>query len=201
MSENLRIRVVTTSPDLAAELIPLSSKHFSFAGEPFNIELHGKLLHEWCNKPYSAKFWNMRGSYEELLTYYTNQIENGNSEFMVVTINNEPSAFAECYPIIGSELEQHIAEATEKDFGFHFLMAPPKELAKKYPKDKKTVQRLVVLNTLGYYFTLLDASNIYGEPDVENTKAIKLATKLGFHIEKDIKLTDKTASLIRFSKE
>ena len=201
MGETLRISVITSSRELAERTMPMADNSLFFGAIPFDIHKHGRRLHEWCNKAYSARFWDMQGSFEELMTYFQERENQQNITCMLITVNDEPVAFAECYPIIGSELEEHIPEAGPTDYGFHFLMAPPRDLTQKFPLDKKLIPRWAVMTLLGFCFTNRNVENMYGEPDMENEKALKLADRIGFEQLKEIQLSDKKAVLIRYKKE
>lgn len=168
---------------------------------PFNFEQHGITLHKWCNKPYSAKFWDMAGSYGDFIDYYRERQLIEGVEHTIFSINDKPLAFTEIYPIIGSELQQHLPNATDKDFGIHFLMAPPRKIAEEFREIKRGISFLTLRTAIERLFNSGKVDTVYAEPDRENHKACHLAEMAGFSHLRDIQLTDKKASLYRVKKE
>lgn len=171
------------------------------SARPFSFKRHGRLLHSWCNQPYSAKFWNMAGSYGDLVNYYKQRQLTEGVSHTIFSVNNSPVAFTECYPVIGSELQAHIAGASSGDFGIHFLMAPPRQIAKELRPYKRSLSFITLRAALDLAFNNSQIHTIYAEPDRENQKACHLADVVGFEFIKEIQLSDKVAHMVRYKKE
>ncbi|SEA27516.1 Acetyltransferase (GNAT) domain-containing protein [Arachidicoccus rhizosphaerae] len=169
--------------------------------KPFTLNEHGRILHTWCNKPYSAKFWNMTGSYQQLEQYFQERQTCTAVNHTIFFINDQPLAFAETYPIIGSELQQHIAEISEKDYGIHFLMAPPRSILENYEISSLPLTYFTFNQALRNLYKEASFENIYAEPDIENNHAITLAKLAGFKKLKSVQLPDKTAALMHMDKD
>ena len=167
----------------------------------FDLKKHGTTLHKWSNKPYSAKFWDMAGSYEQFMAYYQQRMMAPGVQHTMFFLDGKPLAFSEAYPIIGSELEPHIQQATDLDYGIHFLMAPPRKIAEEFREFKRSISFFTLIQALGHLFKTAKAVNIYAEPDKENHKACHLARMAGLTYLRDVVLTDKTAALFHINKE
>ena len=175
--------------------------NFDLASTPFSFEKHGRLIHKWCNKPYSARFWNMAGSYEDFVSYYQDRLSTAGVELTIFTVNSQPVAFAETYPVIGSPLHPHIPEATDRDLGIHFLMAPPRKLAEAFGDIKRALSFFTLIEAVVRLFRSGRADTVYAEPDKENSNACHLAATVGFRLVKEIRLPEKTALLMQYKKE
>lgn len=169
--------------------------------QAFDLQKHGETLHNWSNKPYSAKFWNMAGSYEDFVAYYQQRMREPGIQHAMFFLNDQPLAFTETYPIIGSELEPYIQSATIKDFGIHFLMAPPRKIAEQFREFKRTISFFTLGQALRQLYRTHNVTNIYAEPDKDNHKACHLASVVGFKYVRDVVLSDKTAALYHLKKD
>jgi len=168
---------------------------------PFSLKEHGKILHSWCNKPYSAKFWNMAGSYAALEKHFEQRQHCSGVALSLYLINDQPLAFTETYPIIGSELQEHIPAATDLDYGIHFLMAPPRSILEKYDISSLPLTFFTFKQALRNLYQDFPLEHIYAEPDIKNAHALSLAKLTGFKKIKEIELPDKTAALMQMDKE
>ena len=169
--------------------------------KPFSLPDYGRVLHSWCNKPYSAKFWNMAGSYEELEDHFLQRQNFTNVSHTIYFINDQPLAFTEAYPIIGSELQEHIPDASDKDYGIHFLMAPPSSILEKYDISSLPLTFFTFKQALRNLYQEVPLENIYAEPDLQNNHAISLAKLTGFKKLKNIQLPDKVAALMQMDRD
>lgn len=156
-------------------------------------------IHEWVNKPYAHRFWNMQGSLEELTKAYHKQKEESTSSTFLVCHNIQPIALFEVYQVISSELALKY-EACMNDFGIHLLMAPHAELL-PLKKELKKVSEHTLLTVLDMLFTYNSVKRVVAEPDAQNLYACRLAEQAGFRFMGEIELIEKKANLYMITKE
>lgn len=153
-----------------------------------DLDEHLAIIHDWMNKSYTVKFWQLSGSELAIRKIYEGILNNPHAHSFIGKIGREPVCLIDMYHIIGDELSDHIEDATYDDCGMHLLMCPPRQMQKGWS--------LAVLKTWQQFFFSRALNNrLFAEPDVENYAANHLALKAGFSFVKKIKLSYKTANL------
>ncbi|MBO9571598.1 MAG: GNAT family N-acetyltransferase, partial [Chitinophagaceae bacterium] len=92
------------------------------------------------------------------------------------------------YRVINDELNNHI-HAGENDMGFHLIKKP-------YDPDNplpKNMTLEIVKAFLHYFFSFEEATVMWAEPDINNTKSIRLLKLLGFEYVETVFMSYKTA--------
>ena len=173
---------------------PLCCKPGPIYFRPLNLTTDLDLLHDWTNRPYSNRFWQMNGSKEALKITYEQLLENPHVHSFIGMLGDEPIAQIDCYQIIADELGNHIKDVSPNDCGLHLLMQPPHRSRKNRSLDLLTA-------FINWYFSHPLAGNLYAEPDEQNKPALTLAERAGFTRLGTIRLTYKTATLFCITRE
>ncbi|WP_346238500.1 GNAT family N-acetyltransferase [Niabella insulamsoli] len=160
----------------------------------FSVEGHSKILHRWCNQPYSARFWAMPGSLEELKAYYHKMVKTFEHAPVMLFCNGQPVGFADLYPVWKDILIKYY-KASPNEYGVHFLIAPYKEIFQMFKQVPKDFSEVLLWAVLRYLFVQVGVEKVLAEPDHLNTNACRLAERVGFRFLKYIELPEKKASL------
>jgi RimJ/RimL family protein N-acetyltransferase len=158
-----------------------------------DLENHLPVIHKWVNLPYTQRFWQMAGSFEELLRTYTDILFNPNAHSLAGYYDDKLICQVDVYRIAADELGNHLP-GEGSHCGFHLLMGPNK-------KPIHGLSSAVVHAFLSYYFSFRDAQRIYGEPDVRNANAIAILERARFLFLQHVKLSYKTAALYCMDRE
>jgi len=150
-------------------------------------------IHEWVNLPYAAAYWQMRGSYELLRTCYQCIMGHPWAHSFAVLLGEELIAQIEVYSLHADELGQLVPHEIG-DAGFHLLMAPP-------GAREKGITSKVIQTFLQFYFSFETAGTLWGEPDHQNTRSIRLLQEAGFHFVKTVQLSYKKAYAYQLQRE
>jgi RimJ/RimL family protein N-acetyltransferase len=154
---------------------------------------HLPVIHQWVNLPYTQDFWQMAGSFKQLLQTYTDILYNPDAHSFAGYYDNQLICQVDAYRIAADELGTHLP-GEGSHCGFHLLMGP----------NEKPIHGLtaaVVHAFLSYYFSFSEARRIYGEPDVRNANAIAILERAGFQFLKHVTLSYKTAALYCMDRE
>jgi hypothetical protein len=158
-----------------------------------DLEKHLPVIHQWVNLPYTQRFWQMAGSFEELVKTYTDILLNPDAHSLVGYYDNKLICQVDVYRIAADELGIHLPDEGSH-CGFHLLMGPN-------DKPVHGLTAAVVHAFLSYYFSFRNAQRIYGEPDVRNTNAIAILERARFRFLKNVTLSYKTAALYCMDRE
>lgn len=165
-----------------------SGQHFNISFRTLDLPADYSFLHQWVNDPGAKQFWQMDGPLAKLQkAFEANQQQAGYHSF-IGCLNDNPVCQADVYHLLEDELALHV-NATENDYGIHFLMAPL--TGEKIPH----LSVCCMQNFLSFLFSFNRTERIFGEPDFQNSRARKLVLKAGFDYLHPVKLSGKTAGL------
>ena len=145
------------------------------------------LLHEWLTHPKSV-FWLMQDAkLSDVEHEYARIAASEHHEAYLGLHGGRPAFLVERYDPAFSELAARYADEPG-DVGMHFLTAPTDA-----PEHGFTLAVLVTIMEM--LFADPATRRIVVEPDVRNTAVHRLNAAVGFEIEHDLRLHDKTAYL------
>ena len=159
----------------------------------FNIETDLHLVHRWVNMDYTKRYWRLAWTKDKLYQLYYSIQRNSNGHSYLGLLDNDPICQFDVYRILADEIRQHI-KAAETDCGFHLLMAPNNS-----PVSGLTVS--VVQAYLDYFFTFPEATRMFGEPDIRNTRSNQVLQRAGFLFQQQITMSYKKANLYSINKQ
>lgn len=149
------------------------------------------IIHEWVNKSYALRYWQLNGTKQSLKDIYTSVLENPHAHPFIALLDNSPVGQIDVYQILADELRDHI-DAANNDCGLHLLMLPARQ-------SKKNLSLEVIKAFIHLYFSYHTVGTLYAEPDNENAMANLLARKAGFQFLKQIELSYKMANLFQIT--
>lgn len=151
------------------------------------------MIHDWVNKDYAFKYWQLEGSIQRVHDLYYNIQRNSNGHSYIGLLNEEPICQFDVYRVLADEIRQYV-QADENDCGFHLLMAPN-------DKPVPGLSLTIVQTFLEYYFSFPNATRMFAEPDIRNNRSNRLLIKTGFNLIESIEMSYKTANLYSITKE
>jgi hypothetical protein len=157
-----------------------------------NAETDLDTIHDWVNRNYSIRFWQLNQSRPELKRSLVSVLINPHAHSFIALKDGKPIAQIDAYQIRADEIAAHLPEAGPHDCGIHVLMQPPRQ-------SEKLLSLHTLRSFLAYYFSFEQAGNLFGEPDAANGLANMLARKAGFCFIKQIHLSYKVANLYSIS--
>lgn len=164
--------------------------------ESMDLDRHLAEIHRWVNLPYAQAFWNMTGSSGLLQACYQCILQNPHAHSFVGFHGDKLSCQLDIYRVAADELGNHV-ETDADDTGFHLIMAPI--VKSDLPVKGLTVAFLDIF--IQWYFSFLEAQNLWAEPDVNNARSVRLLRLLGFSYVKTIRMSYKQAHVYRLSKQ
>ncbi len=165
-------------------------KEISFRS--LNLSSDLETIHSWITQPYTAKFWQMNVDRSELHNIYQSILCNPLAHSFIGTLDDRTVCQIDLYHVSAEEIKEHVA-AGPGDCGLHILMLPPRESA-------KGLTEAMLRAFTGFYFSHVEAKTLYGEPDIANHWGNLAAKRSGFHFQKTITLSYKTANLYSITK-
>jgi hypothetical protein len=159
----------------------------------FDLEKDLSMIHQWVNMDYTRTFWQMRGSIGLLRACYQCIQQNPYSHSFMGLIDDKPICLFDIYKISADELSKHV-QFSDHDCGFHLLMSP----------NHSPVSGLTITLTmafLDFYFSQNPYGKMFAEPDIENTKSVKLLERSGFQKLNTVEMSYKTAHVYSTTKE
>lgn len=176
-----------------AHFLP-TGKALSFRS--MSLKEHLPQIHQWVNKPYAEKFWNMTGSYGLLYACYRCILQNPFAHSFVGYYDDKLFCQLDIYRVAADELAEHIG-CDENDTGFHLIMAPIDK--NNLPVKGLTVAFLELF--IQWYFSFPQAQNLWAEPDINNGRSIRLLHLLGFSRVKAVEMSYKQAYIYQLTKQ
>jgi len=150
-------------------------------------------IHEWVNKAYAQKFWQLAGSRSGIETIYRGVLAGPQAHSFIGLVGDMPMCQVDLYAVVADELAAHVP-ALPGDCGLHLLMCPPRQMQKGW-----STYALRVFQE--FYFSFDQAQRLFAEPDQDNHPANQLAISTGFRFLKTIELSYKTANLYCLHRE
>lgn len=167
-----------------------------------NGEISFKLLHlnedlpkiyEWVNQEYAYEYWQMNGRYSQLYAIYQCMEHNPYAQSFTGWLDDKLICQFDVYSLLADELSEHII-SDETDCGFHLLMAPNEN-----PISGLT--SCIISAFLEYFFSFPEAKRMYAEPDINNSKSVRLLEVAGFERTIEIEMSYKKAIVYRLIRE
>lgn len=180
-----------TALDLRRRRVTLDHEVFSgtFALRRPDPDHDLDLVHAWMNDPEVARFWKMAWPRDRIASYLCRQDRSTHSTPYLGELGGVPISYWELYRADLDPLAQYY-DVREHDAGVHGLLGPA-----EYRGRRLGVSLLGAISNW-----LLDAdrraSRVVLEPDVQNTRVIRLAELAGFRRVTDVDLPTKRAALM-----
>jgi RimJ/RimL family protein N-acetyltransferase len=166
----------------------------TLAFRSFDLERDEQLIHDWVNREYALRYWQLDGDRSRVHeTYYAIQRSGEGHSFMGL-LNGVPICQFDVYRILADEIREFIPAAGNQDCGFHLLMAP----------NEKPIPGLSIAITramLEHYFSFPASGRMYAEPDVTNPRSNRILREVGFQFIETVKMSYKTAHLYIITRE
>jgi len=159
----------------------------------FQLDEKINLLHQWVNLPYARRFWQMQGTLKDLYLFYYEVLTTGSSLPFWLFHKNEPLTFFEMYEVRKSPLDGKY-DTLAGDYGFHILMAPPRDLLKA-ASGIPQISVLILKAIIQFAFGFTCIQRLVCEPDIQNINANRLAVQAGFTFHKQVEVDQKLANL------
>jgi hypothetical protein len=160
---------------------------------PFDLKQDLLVIHDWVNRDYAKKFWQMDGPIQTLEAFYIKNYCCDYSSSFVGLINGEHAFLIEPYwPM--RETVGKCYDARPDDYGFHIMVKPP-----------TSATTSLLINTfrtaLEYMFSLPQIGRVIGEADHNNTKLDALTRLVGYKLQEVITMPEKLANLTICTRE
>jgi RimJ/RimL family protein N-acetyltransferase len=145
------------------------------------------MLHGWVTRP-EARFWGMLGAtVDDVRQAYREIDASPHHEARIGELDGVPVCLFERYDPALSELAGVYA-VRKGDVGMHFFVAPT-------DRPVHGFTRAVLRAVMDEIFADPTARRVVAEPDVDNVRVQRLNASVGFTVEREIELPDKTALL------
>lgn len=160
---------------------------------PFDIKQDLDVIHDWVNRDYAKKFWQMDGPIQTLEAFYIKNCCCDYSSSFIGLINSEHAFLIEPYWPMREPVGKYY-DARPDDYGFHIMVKPP-----------TAATTSLLINTfrtaLEYLFTLPKVGRVIGEADEKNSKLDALTRLVGYKLQEVIAMPDKMANLTICTRE
>ena len=168
-------------------------RHPEFPGEfalrPLDVSADLDLVHAWMNDPEVARFWLMPWAPDRIAEYLRRQDASAHSRPCVGELAGVGISYWELYRADLDPLARHYP-ARDHDAGFHMLLGPA-----RFRGRGLTVS---LVRTVSAWQLAADplAERVLAEPDVNNTRAVRVLEQAGFHRAMEVDLPNKRAALM-----
>ncbi|MDT9595056.1 GNAT family N-acetyltransferase [Nocardioides zeae] len=154
---------------------------------PFDVDADVALLHRWVTNP-RARFWGLEhASLEQVREEYARLDADPHHDVRLGLADGVPAFLVETYDPHHHELAAHTT-LRPGDLGMHFLVAPT-------DRPVHGFTRAVITAVLTECFADPTVERVVVEPDAANTRVHDLNAAMGFVVEGEVALSDKTALL------
>lgn len=169
-------------------------KHnYTLEMRPFNIRQDLLVIHDWVNRDYAKKFWQMDGPLQTLEAFYIKNSCCDYSSSFVGLINGEHAFLIEPYWPMRESVGKYY-DAQPDDYGFHIMVKPP-----------TAATTSLLINTfrtaLEYMFSFQKIGRVIGEADHRNAKLDALIRLVGYKLQEVVTMPDKVANLTVCTRE
>lgn len=165
----------------------------SLVTRPFDLGSDVALLHRWVTNE-RARFWGMQqASVEDVRREYAAILDSPHHDARIGLHDGVPAYLMETYDPAHHELARHV-RVQPGDLGMHFLVAPT-------DRPVHGFTRAVIAAVLGECFADPGVRRVLVEPDARNTAVHALNASVGFVVEAEVSLSDKTALLSTCTRE
>ncbi len=160
---------------------------------PFDMRQDLEVIHDWVNRDYAKKFWQMDGPIQTLEAFYIKNCCCDYSSSFIGLINGEHAFLIEPYWPMREPVGKYY-DAKPDDYGFHIMVKPP-----------TAATTSLLINTfrtaLEYMFTLPRLGRVIGEADHKNAKLDALTRLVGYKLQEVITMPEKQANLTICTRE
>ena len=160
---------------------------------PFDMRQDLYVIHDWVNRDYAKKFWQMDGPIQTLESFYIKNCCCDYSSSFVGLINGEHAFLIEPYWPMREPVGKYY-NAKPDDYGFHIMVKPP-----------TAATTSLLINTfrtaLEYMFILPKIGRVIGEADQRNAKLDALTRLVGYKLQEVIAMPGKMANLTICTRE
>lgn len=160
---------------------------------PFDMQKDLPVIHDWVNRDYAKKFWQMDGPIQMLEAFYIKNYSCDYSSSFIGLMNGEHAFLIEPYWPMRENVGKYY-HALPGDYGFHIMVRPP-----------SAATTSLLINTfrtaLEYMFSFLQVGRVIGEADFKNTKLDALTRLVGYRLQEVITMPDKMANLTICTRE
>lgn len=174
------------------------SRHFAKSNytldmRPFDRKQDLPVIHDWVNRDYAKKFWQMDGPIQTLEAFYIKNCCCDYSSSFIGLIDGEHAFLIEPYWPMREPVGKYY-DARPDDYGFHIMVKPP-----------TAATTSLLINTfrtaLEYMFSLPGIGRVIGEADNKNHKLDALTRLVGYKLQEVIAMPDKMANLTICTRE
>jgi hypothetical protein len=166
----------------------------TLAFRSFDLERDLGMIHDWVNRPYALRYWQLDGERQRVHDTYHAIQRSGEGHSFIGLLNGVPICQFDVYRVLADELQQFIPAVERQDCGFHLLMAP----------NDKPVPGLSIMITramLKHYFSFPDAQRMFAEPDITNVRSNRILQEAGFSFIETIAMSYKRSHLYVLTRE
>ncbi|MFW6775435.1 GNAT family N-acetyltransferase [Nocardioides sp. CPCC 205120] len=172
-----------TTPSTTSATAPAAA----FTTRPLDLERDVPLVHAWVTNE-RARFWGLQhASLADVHREYAAIAASGHHRARIGSRAGTPVFLMETYDPHRHELAAHTTLAPG-DLGMHFLVAPT-------DAPERGFTRAVIEAVLSECFADPAVGRVVVEPDARNTAVHALNAAVGFEVEDEVRLSDKTALL------
>ncbi len=159
----------------------------------FDVEQDVPLFHDWVNREYAKKFWQMDGPIKGLEREYIKHLGVDYSHPYVGMLNQTPFCTIELYWTPKDEVGKYYP-FHPGDYGFHMLVAPAE-------RRIRNLSTYILATAMEYFFSFPQVNRMIGEADVDHAGTHNLITKVGCEFERSLELPYKTSNLTFCSRQ
>lgn len=160
---------------------------------PFDMKQDLHVIHDWVNRDYAKKFWQMDGPIQTLEAFYIQNCCCDYSSTFIGLMKGEHAFLIEPYWPMRDRVGKYY-DAKPDDYGFHIMIKPP-----------TSASTSLLINAfrmaLEYLFTFSGIKRIIGEADYRNAKLDALTRRVGYQLQEIITMPDKQANLTICTRE
>ncbi|MDF9715839.1 acetyltransferase [Nocardioides sp. ChNu-153] len=179
---------MTAGPDAPTAASAATTPATGFTTRPLDLECDVPLVHAWVTNE-RARFWGMQNaSLDDVRREYAAIAASGHHRARIGSRDGTPVFLVETYDPHRHELAARTTLAPG-DLGMHFLVAPPTGAT------ERGFTRSVIEAVLAECFADPAVGRVVVEPDARNTAVHALNAAVGFEVEGEVRLSDKTALL------
>ena len=154
---------------------------------PVDPDADAELLHGWVTRP-AARFWDMQqASVDDVRRAYAAIDGSAHHRAFIGLVDGEPAFLTETYDPAHSDLAG-VYDVRAGDLGMHVLVAPASTPVHGFTRQ-------VMHAVMRHCFADDSVTRVVVEPDARNDKVHRLNEHVGFVVEREVELPDKTALL------
>lgn len=159
----------------------------TLAIRPLHVPGDIDVVHRWLTTDH-ARFWDMRtATRAEVRDTFQQVVDSEHRDAFLGSCGDRPAFLVERYDPAQDPVGKHF-EVRSGDVGMHFLVAPP-------TRPVHGFTTAVIRAVMDLLFDDPATNRVVVEPDVRNTRVHRLNAAVGFEVDGEVELPDKTALL------